>query len=199
MMKAATFPIALVILLGAAPVRSAEPPPTQTAVDEAVYRQANRILLRQKLVDARAAQERRALATAAKLYDEAWDLVQQIGSGVDAEREQTVAGLATVRLELAREAQRHGDYSEARKQVADVLRVDPTNAAAIEFNRGNEKLLAEQRGTIPSPEVTAQVPSIIEERVKASTLVHDGKLLLRNGQAGRSGCQAQTGHPARPP
>ena len=42
---------------------------------------------------------------------------------------------------------------------------------------GNEKLLAEQRGTIPSEEVRSQVPAIIEEKVKASTLVHDGKLL----------------------
>ena len=59
----------------------------------------------------------------------------------------------------------------------DVLRVDPTNTAAIEFKSGNEKLLAEQRGTIPSEEVRSQVPSVVEEKVRASTLVHDGKLL----------------------
>ena len=81
------------------------------------------------------------------------------GPGVDAERDQTVAGLAAVRLELARAAQRHGDYKEARTQVDDVLRVDPTNAAAIEFKSGNEKLLAEQRGKIPSEDVRSQVPA----------------------------------------
>ena len=177
MIKAATLSLALILLLTAAPAASAQTPPQEAAVNEAVYRQANRITLRQKLADARAAQDRHALASAAKLYDDAWELVQKIGSGVDAERDQTIAGLTAVRMELARAAQRHGDYKEARTQVDDVLRVDPTNAAAIEFKSGNEKLLADQRGTIPSEEVRSQVPAIIEERVKASTLVHDGKLL----------------------
>ena len=182
MIKAATSSLVLILLWAAAFPATAQPSPTEAAVNEAVYRQANRITLRQKLAEARAAQDRQALPSAAKLYDEAWELVQKIGSGVDAERDQTVAGLAAVRLELARTAQRHGDYSEARTQVNDVLRVDPSNAAAIEFQRGNEKLLAEQRGTIPSPEVRAEVPAIIEDRVKASTLVHDGKLLFEMGK-----------------
>jgi Mg-chelatase subunit ChlD/capsular polysaccharide biosynthesis protein len=71
------------------------------AVNEAVYRQANHITLREKLADARAAQDHGASATAAKLYDEALNLEQKIGSGVDAEREQTVAGLAAVRPDMA--------------------------------------------------------------------------------------------------
>jgi type II secretory pathway component GspD/PulD (secretin)/tetratricopeptide (TPR) repeat protein len=177
MMKTATLLLALTFLLTATPPLAAQTSPQETAANEAVYRQANHIALRQKLVDARAAQDRRAPAKAAKLYDDAWDLVQKIGSGVDAEREQTVAGLAAVRLELARAAQQKGDYKEAGTQVDDVLRVEPTNAAAIDFKSGNEKLLAEQRGTIPSEAVRAQVPAIMEEKVKASTLVHDGKLL----------------------
>ena len=99
------------------------------------------------------------------------------GSGVDAEREQTIAGLSAVRLELAHVEQRKGNYKEARTQVDDVLRVDPTNAAAVAFKSANEKLIAEQRGTIPSEEVRAQVPAVMEEKVRASTMVHDGKLL----------------------
>ena len=178
MTKAAIFPLTLILLLGGAAVSNAQMPPQDTAVNEAVYRQANRITLREKLTEARAAQDRRALATAAKLYDDSWELVQQIGSGVEAERDQTAAGLAAVRLELAQTAQKRGDYREARTQVDDVLRVDPTNAAAIEFKRGNEKLLAEQRGTIPSEETRSQVPAIVDEKIKASTLVHDGKLLF---------------------
>jgi type II secretory pathway component GspD/PulD (secretin)/tetratricopeptide (TPR) repeat protein len=177
MKKAATLLLALTLLLTAPPALPAQPSPQETAANEAVYRQANRIALRQKLVDARAAQDRRAPDKAAKLYDDAWDLVGRIGSGVDAEREQTITGLAAVRLELARAAQQKGDYKEARTQVDDVLRVEPTNAAAIGFKSGNEKLLAEQRGTIPSEAVRSQVPGFIEEQVKASTLVHDGKLL----------------------
>src|ERR1035441_3317350 len=159
MMKAATLPLALILLLTAAPVSNGQTPAQETAVNEAVYRQANCITLRQKLADGRAAQDRGAFSTAAKLYDDAWDLVQKIGSGVDAERDQTIAGLAAVRLELAGAAQRHGDYKEARTQVDDVLRVDPTNVAAREFKAGNERLLAEQRGTIPSEQVRALVPA----------------------------------------
>ena len=178
MIKAATLSLALILLLTAAAVAPAQTPPEEAAVNEAVYRQANRITLRQKLAEARAAQDRRALASAAKMYDDAWELVLKIGSGVDAERDQTIAGLTAVRMDLARAAQGHGDYKEARTQVDDVLRVDPTSAVAIEFKTGNAKLLAEQRGTIPSEEVRSQVPAIMEDRVKASTLVHDGKLLF---------------------
>ena len=177
MMKPASLSLALLLILTAVPAVFGQTKPQDTAVNEAVYRQANVILLRQKLTDARAAQERGALPTAAKMYDEAWALVQKIGSGVDAEREQTAAGLATVRLNLAKAAQHKGNYGEARVQVDDVLRVDPSNAAAIEFKTANEKLLAESRGRRPSEEVQNQVPAIIEEKVKASTLVHDGKLL----------------------
>ena len=177
MMKPVTLSLTLILFLAALPAPGAQTPPQDTAVNEAVYRQANRITLRQKLADARAAQERRAFPAAAKLYDDAWELVQKIGPGVDAEREQTVTGLAAVRLELAHAAQRKGDYKEARTQVDDVLRVDPTNVAAVEFKGANEKLIAEQRGKIPSEDVRSQVPAIIEEKVKASTLVHDGKLL----------------------
>ncbi|HOX58354.1 MAG TPA: hypothetical protein P5205_14890 [Candidatus Paceibacterota bacterium] len=176
-MKAASLTIAFTLLLAGAPVICAQSSSQEAAINEAVYRQANTITLRQKLAEARAAQDRRALPTAGKLYDDAWDLVQRIGSGVEAERQQTIAGLAAVRLELAQQAQQRGDYTEARTQVNDVLRVDPTHAAAVEFKRGNEKLLAEQRGKIPSEEVRSQVPGIVEGRVQASTLVHDGKLL----------------------
>ncbi|MCX6930366.1 MAG: hypothetical protein NT154_45235, partial [Verrucomicrobia bacterium] len=185
MMKAATLSLALTLLFAAATAATAaeaQTTPQDAAVNEAVYRQANRITLRNKLAEARAAQERRALPSAAKMYDDAWELVQKIGSGVDAERDQTVAGLAAVRLELARTAQRRGDYKEARTQVDDVLRVDPTNGQAVEFKSANEKLLADQRGKIPSEEVQSQVPAAMEDRIKASTLVHDGKLLYEMGK-----------------
>jgi general secretion pathway protein D len=182
MIKAATLPVGLIFLLAAAPASWSQAPADETAINEAVYRQANLVTLRTKLADARAAQDRRAPDAAAKLYDEAWDLVQKIGSGVEAERERTVAGLAVVRLELARAAQRRDNLQEADAQVKDVLRVDPSNAGAIDFKRGNEKLMAEQRGTIPSPEVQAQVPGAVEEKVQANTLVHDGKLLYELGK-----------------
>ncbi|MEI8043139.1 MAG: hypothetical protein WCL11_17140, partial [Verrucomicrobiota bacterium] len=172
------------LLLAAAPVSRAQAQATaeETAVNEAIYCQANRVILIQKLAEARSAQSRNAPASAAKLYDEAWDLAQKIGSGVDAEREQTVAGLAAVRLDLARAAQGQNQLEEADIQIKDVLRVDPANAAALDFKRGNEQLMAQQRGTIPSPEVKAQVPAAAEENIRARTLVQDGKLLYELGK-----------------
>ena len=62
MIKAATLSLALILLLTAAPRRLPRRRREEAAVNEAVYRQANRITLRQKLADARAAQDRHALA-----------------------------------------------------------------------------------------------------------------------------------------
>jgi len=184
MTKAAILPLSFTLLIATVPAAWAQTQatPEETAINEAIYRQANRVTLLQRLAEARAAQERRALAPAGKLYDEAWELVQRIGSGVEAERDQTIAGLAAVRLELARTAQSHGQLEEAETQINDILRVDPSNADAIEFKRGNQKLMAEQRGTVASAEVKAQVPAVIEENTQARTLVQDGKLLYELGK-----------------
>src|SRR5215472_19051280 len=105
-MKAATLPLGLTLLLATVTVSYAQTPAQETAVNEAIMRQANRIALRQKLADAYAAQQRHDPANAAKLYDDAWALVQNIGAAnAEAEAAQARAGLATVRLELARAAQ----------------------------------------------------------------------------------------------
>jgi type II secretory pathway component GspD/PulD (secretin)/tetratricopeptide (TPR) repeat protein len=184
MTKAVTLYLGLTFLLATALASWSQTQGTaeQTAVNEAVYRQANRVLLLQKLAEARAAQARHALPAAAKLYDECWDLVQKTGTGVEAERDQTIAGLTAVRLELARAAQSHNELEEAQTQIQDVLRVDPSNVAALDFKRANEKLIAEQRGNVPSPEAKALVPAAVEEKIEARTLVQDGKLLYELGK-----------------
>ena len=85
-MKAANLLLGLTLLLAPAAVSRAQAPAQETAVNEAVMRQANRIALRQKLADASAAQQRHDLGNAAKLYDDAWSLVQNIGAAnVEAE------------------------------------------------------------------------------------------------------------------
>src|ERR1700688_915973 len=124
MKKPTTIQLGLILLFAAPCFALAQTPGVDTAVDEAIYRQANHITLRQKLEDARAAQARHDLAGDAKLYDGAWELVPRIGSGGDDEAAQPRAGLAEVRLELARQAQHRGDLREAGAQVDDVLRVD---------------------------------------------------------------------------
>src|SRR5437899_1922060 len=115
MIKAANLFLGLSLVLAPVPALLAQAPGTDLTIarDEAVMRQANRIKLREKLIAAAAARDRRDLATAAKLYDEAWELVQSIGPGVEQEAAMVQEGLAEVRLELARIAQRRGDYREA--------------------------------------------------------------------------------------
>ena len=132
MTKAVSVPLGIFFIL-AGPLLS----PAQTnnaadlAVTEAVLRQANTMVLRQKLVDARDAAARGDLAVAAKLYQDAYSLVQQIGSGIDVESAQTISGLVSVRLELARQAQRKGDYTGCR--YADYSRFEsgPTKSRCL--------------------------------------------------------------------
>ena len=182
MIKTVTTTLGITVLLATSPMLLAQPAGQDTAVSEAVYRQANRINLRQKITDARVAQSRGDLATSAKLFDDAWDLVQRIGPGVEAEAAQVQAGLAEVRLELARAAQRRGDLRNADIQVKDVLRVNPRHEAALAFKVANDKLLAEQRGMMPSEDTQIQIQRVIEEKVHASTLVQDGRMFLEAGR-----------------
>src|SRR5215475_11811660 len=181
-MKAATLPLAVTLLLADATFALAQAPAQDAAVNEAVIRQADHIALRQKLVDARAAQEQGDLVRAAKLYDDAWELVQRVGSNVEAEAAVTRSGLATVRLELAHADQRRGDYRDAKIQIDDVLRVDPSNTEALDLRRANEKLLAEQAGKIPDAETQAKVPGIMKEKINTATKVQDAKLYFEMGK-----------------
>jgi type II secretory pathway component GspD/PulD (secretin)/tetratricopeptide (TPR) repeat protein len=160
----------------------AQAPAQETAVNEAVIRQADRIALRQKLADARSAQERGELGKAAKLYDDSWDLVQRVGANVEAEAATTRAGLASVRLEMARAAQHRSDYRDAAIQINDVLRVDPSNAEALDMRQANDKFLREQVGKVPDAETQAKVPAIVKEKINVSTKVQNGKLLYEMGK-----------------
>src|ERR1051326_3049236 len=181
-MKSASLPIGLTLLLAAAGSAFAQAAVQDSAVNEAVMRQANRIALRQKLILAADAQQRHDLPAAAKLYDDCWTLVGSIGSNVEAEAAQTRVGLAAVRLELARAAQHRSDYRDAAVQINDVLRVDPSNAQAIELKRANDTLLAEQAGQIPDSDTQARIPAIAKEKINTNTKVQNGKLLFEMGK-----------------
>jgi len=182
-MKPVTLPLGLTILLATSTITLAQAPVQDSAVNEAVMRQANRITLRKRLADARAAEDRHDLQTAAKLYDDAWTLVLNIGiNNVEAEAATARAGLAAVRLELARAAQHRADYREADTQVKDVLRVDPTNPQAIELKHLNDKLVVEQQGLIPDAETQARVPAIEKEKINVATKVQDARVLYEMGK-----------------
>jgi len=170
-----------------APVPAPPPPqpqvsPTDAAVQEALRREAARVTLHQKLSAARAAEQRHEINTAVTLYGDAWDLVEYIGSGVDAEARQALSAIVELRMDLARTAQKHGDYKEADSQISYLLHVDPKNVAALEFKRGNDVLIQQQRGIVPSPEAVAMVPAIREDKISAATLVQDGRMLFELGK-----------------
>jgi tetratricopeptide (TPR) repeat protein len=181
MTKAVSISLGLIILLATAPA-PAQTNATDLAVNQAVLNQANTIVLRQKLADAKSATARGDLLVAANLYEDAYNLVTQIGTGIDAETAQTISGLVSVRLELARRAQSNGDFREASTEINRALRVDPQNPTLLAFKKQNDQTLAAMRGKMPDTATLEQVPIIANEHTEAGTLVHDGKLLYEMGK-----------------
>ncbi len=188
MTKAALFTLGLAALLVFPAAVPAQDNSTALAVNEAVLRQAKTIDLRQKLSDARATAQRGETAVAAKLYQEACTLVTQIGSGIDVETAQAVAGLTATRMALARDAQSRGDLREADTQVLQViktekeLKVAPDLNQVIAFKSQNDQMLAAMKGRMPSEAVTQLVPHAMEQQVEVGTLVQDGKLFYEMGK-----------------
>ncbi|HUA65757.1 MAG TPA: hypothetical protein VME24_07915 [Alphaproteobacteria bacterium] len=184
MTKAVLFPIPFLILM-AATVAPAQTSPNygNAAVNEAVLREANTIVLRQRLAEASAAEQRKDLVAAARLYEQAYELVQSIGSiSIPAETAQTISGLVTVHMELAREAQRQGDLYQADQEVSRVLTVDPTNPDAIAFKKQNDLLIAQNRGLQPDRSTQQLAPAIRDQHLDARTLARDGQMLYEMGK-----------------
>ena len=93
MTKAAFISIGLAALVLFPATVPAQDNPAAAAVNEAVLRQANTIVLRQKLSDAKAVAQRGDIVNAAKLYQESVTLADQSAPGLIPERQQAVAGL----------------------------------------------------------------------------------------------------------
>ena len=182
MTKAVLLPLGFIFLLTAAMPLPAQTSAVDDANIQAVLRQAGRITLRQKLVLAKDALAHGDLVDAAKLYQEAADSAQQIGSGIDAEAFQALAGLSQTRLSLARQAQSDQDFNEAAKQILIVLKYDPKNAEALTLKKRNDQLVESYRGNIPDAATIDQAKSVLPEQTQARTLVQDGKLLYEMGR-----------------
>lgn len=182
MIKASLLTLGLAALVALPAALPAQENPTDMAVNEAVLRQANTIVLRQKLAAARADEQQGDTANAAKLYQEACELVQKIGSGVDAEASQAVQGLANTRLALARSYQSQGNLRAANEQVLQVLKVSPQYPDAVAFKKKNDAMLAGMQGKMPSEATLEQVPQITKQKTDAATLVQNGKLLYEMGK-----------------
>ena len=182
MIKAAHTLLCSLLLFATAAAVPAQVAPTDEAIKEAVRREANKIVLRQKLAEAQSAQAKNDLGNAAKLYEVCWILTQSVGAGVESETDQVVFGLTTVRLELAQSARRRGEFKEAERQINGVLRLDPKNETALAFQKENNRALAAQAGRVPNQEVLDQLPGIHSIKVHAATLVQDGRVLFEAGK-----------------
>jgi general secretion pathway protein D len=153
------------------------------AVDQAVYREANLILLRQKLEEGSQAVARRDTAAAAKIYDAAVELVGKIGpNNAQAESAAALQGFSSVRMQLAEAARRRGDYREADTQLALILKADKNNANAVAAKAANDKTLREMEGMIPTPDALSDARSGRTNRVNSATHVQNARVLLDAGK-----------------
>jgi tetratricopeptide (TPR) repeat protein len=182
MTKAALLFLGLAALITIPTAVIAQDNSTAIAVNEAVLRQANTIVLRQKLTAARRADQAGETVAAAKLYQESCELVGQIGSGIDPEASQAINGLAKTRLALAREDQAHGNYRDAATQAQQVLNVDSKNPEALAFKKQNDEMIVAMKGQIPSAAAVEQASQIAGQKVDAGTYVQDGRLLYEMGK-----------------
>jgi type II secretory pathway component GspD/PulD (secretin)/tetratricopeptide (TPR) repeat protein len=183
-MKTAIAALCCVSLLTPAAFGQVTPPPTDTgyAVNEAVVRQAARIDLHKKMADAQAAERKGMLVDAAKLYEDCLALLRKIGAGAEQEAATVIPGFVNVRLQLADQAMRRMDFVEADNQLARVLKEDPKNPKALEMRTALAKAKAESEGLMPSSETLAKLPEANQIRVRASTMVQDGKVLFEAGR-----------------
>src|ERR1700733_5292684 len=103
MTKAVLFPIPFILLLATAVVPAQTSSSYQSsAVNVAVMRQADKIVLQQKLDAANAAVQNKDFVAAAQLYEDAYNLVLDIGGQITIpqETQETISGLVSVRMEL---------------------------------------------------------------------------------------------------
>ena len=182
MIKVATLSISILLLLSAGSSLHGQTSTADIASTEAIRRQANIIELRRTIEDAGRIQKQGDLQEAARRYERALDLVRDVGIGVERERKEAVAGLAATRLRLAEQARRSGNFLEADAEVTRVLRVDPTNAAALDLKRTVDRALEERKGRVPSKEVMDLVPQVKADAIATSTLVQDGRMLIEMGK-----------------
>ncbi|MBN2507319.1 MAG: hypothetical protein JXQ71_11550, partial [Verrucomicrobia bacterium] len=182
-MTRATISAMVLIALAAGAARAQHPDPAlNEAIAESIRRDAMRVELTNKLVQAGALQQEGALFGAAAAYDDCLYLVRQIGQGVEPHREQAARGAIEVRLLLADQAYRRESFREATNHAMAVIRLDPANKTArlITNNVYVNWLAVEARR--PNQDTIDQIPKIIEDRVTVEKLVQDGKVLYEAGK-----------------
>ncbi|HXI54086.1 MAG TPA: hypothetical protein VNH84_21385, partial [Candidatus Saccharimonadales bacterium] len=153
------------------------------ATEEGARRQALKIEMDRKLVDAQAAEKKGAFQESANLYSDCVDLTKKIGTGVsEQQQKQIMDGFVSTRLQLAEQAQRAGDYGAAEDQYARILREDPKNERVLQLREANQQVRAAEAGRRPSQEALDRMPDAQTNRITAATLVQDGRLFYEAGK-----------------
>ena len=176
MKKIAILSLSVALLYAPATSVPAQKAEVDIAGDEAVRRQAHKEDLKRKLVDAAAAQKKGAFLESAQMYTDSLELVKKVGTGVEAEHKQALAGFTETRLQLAESAQRAGNYGAADDQYRSILKHDANNPIVQELWKKNEALRLASAGRMPSEDALNKMPAAYTNRIQASTLVQNGKL-----------------------
>ena len=163
----------------------------QEAGEIAVRREEKAIVLRKTLEAAATAAKQGDLTSAAKAYEDAWNLTEELGSSVEKERNITIEGFTSTRLALAYNAAKAGDYKEADLQVKRLLKVDPNHIKAKNFKRENDQRLANLVGRVPSEEALSHVGPDKTNKLTAAIAVQDGKLAFEMGHFDRAEAKLQ--------
>ena len=163
----------------------------QEAGEIAVRREEKAIVLRKTLEAAATAAKQGDMTSAAKAYEDAWNLTEELGSSVEKERNITIEGFTSSRLALAYAAAKAGDYKEADLQVKRLLKVDPNHVKAKNFKRENDQRLANLVGRVPSEEALSYIAPDKTNKLAAAIAVQDGKLAFEMGHFDRAETKLQ--------
>jgi type II secretory pathway component GspD/PulD (secretin)/tetratricopeptide (TPR) repeat protein len=157
-------------------------PAELTAAEEAVQRQYAAMELRRKLVEGASALQKGDIFTAAALYRDSVALARLAGPEAAAEGEQARRGLSTTYTELARQANRAGNFTEASNRLAIVLKEDPRNPDALKLAEENERDRLATLGRRPNQEIIDRQAQFTHDRGTNNALVQDAKFLMENGK-----------------
>ncbi|MEY3275403.1 MAG: hypothetical protein RL153_668, partial [Verrucomicrobiota bacterium] len=156
--------------------------PTQVAEEVAIKRQEKTILLRKSLETAQRLEKEKDFPGAARVYEQAWTLVEELGTSAEAERKQATVGFSALYLRLANDSIKSGEFKEADGRLKRVLAVDPNNSLAKQLKRDNDKRLEEIKGRSPSDAALATIPDRQKELHDASVHEHNGQLYYELGK-----------------
>lgn len=125
------------------------------------------------------------LTDAAKVYQEAYEIIPRVQIGkadVEVDKKAVLAGLSGVRLKLARQAAAKGDYLEANQQLDLALKRDPNNPQLLQARVEFDKAQALLKGKTPDAATVALAPALEKDKIDNSTTIQNAKFLYEAGK-----------------